>query len=1074
MKFMHPQFQYQKCVSSFVVIGIDDMLKSLMMRFSLTIFLKYSHSTRMPSLRVNDVDVQFPFDPYPAQAEYMRSVLTTLSRSGQALLESPTGTGKTLCLLCATCAWVKQQRDAITVGLRPPARQMSGKGIMGQPEPPAVMSLRIVYTSRTHAQLAQVIREFKKTSYASFFTMAVLGSREHLCVHNTVSKMASAQSMNSACSSVRGEQQCRFYSKIQFQLANPQRLRTLSGAELHSLGEDEGGHQMGERRPTMLSPVHDVEDLVKAGRSVGFCPYFYERAVSRDAEVVFLPYTYLFDPSVRKQLPFSLEDAILIIDEAHNLPSVLSGSANTNLPPVAIAQAMRELTIAVEMLRNEVRGGELDREREIQHAAKEEGFSVWKLLLARLEEIIDTTAQSKGQNIDTLRRSAGQAASRSEPTMRIAVPPPPGGGGVSSDELVLCGSTIFDILRCADLTPGNWRGSSSEGGLGEVLNQAMGTLSTSDAGCPGLQTLQSFLTNVFDAEGSLADIDENCRVVLQATAPSQGAGYYGRGGPSAAASGSASWTLGFWSLNTTSSMLRATQGTRAMILTSGTLSPLDHFAAELGVPFDVTLVGKHVIDPRQVMCSILAKGPSGASLNASYSFRGSEEYRLALGYSVLNIARNVPNGVLVFFPSYAAMNGALEMWKMTGGPQCDATVWGQLSELKSLFVEPSDGGELPLVIQNFQQCAEKDGRGGALLFAVCRGKISEGVDFSDKHGRCVLVVGIPYANQGDLFVRLKRQYITLSASRRPKVRGKLFTGDDWYRQEALRSVNQAIGRVIRHKDDFGCVVLADPRYTQLIDGLSTWITSSLERHETFGETYSAVAQFFHRWKRGGVAQQSKLHEVTCDDTSTDRQRSQVRAAAVAPKTAKQAQEFLDQDNERRRVETQGGMLDESTTTLPAPRPWQKAPAPSSFAKQEVALLTTSPHPGPMSSMEFCETIRQHTSTEGYATFRALLAEVAAMKRERTVTPPSGLSSDATAHEAEKKKSDAAFIAKFTDFTNRVVAFFESSYTSDTMSEKKKMVLLFSEFLPPVFQSLLHAILRKRRRVEEEGDSKHAP
>jgi regulator of telomere elongation helicase 1 len=1023
----------------------------------------------MPSLRVNDVEVQFPFDPYPAQAEYIRSVLTTLSRSGQALLESPTGTGKTLCLLCAACAWVKQQRDAIAVGFRPPARQVSGKGIMGQPEPPAVMPLRIVYTSRTHAQLAQVIREFKKTAYASSFTMAVLGSREHLCVHNTVSKMASAQSMNSACSSVRGEQQCRFYSKIQFQLTNSQRLRTLSGAELHSLGEDEGG-QMGERRPTMLSPVHDVEDLVKAGRSVGFCPYFYERAVSRDAEVVFLPYTYLFDPSVRKQLPFSLEDAILIIDEAHNLPSVLSGSANTNLPPVAIAQAMRELTIAVEMLRNEVRGGELDREREIQHAAKEEGFSVWKLLLARLEETIDTTAQSKGQNIDTLRRSAGHDGSAA--TMRITVPPPPGGGGVSSDELVLCGSTIFDILRCADLTPGNWRGSSSEGGLGEVLNQAMGTLSTSDAGCPGLQTLQSFLTNVFEAEGSLADIDENCRVVLQATAPSQGAtGYYGRGAPSAAASGSASWTLGFWSLNTTSSMLRATQGTRAMILTSGTLSPLDHFAADLGVPFDVTLVGKHVIDPHQVMCSILAKGPSGASLNASYAFRGSEEYRLALGYSVLNIARNVPNGVLVFFPSYAAMNGALEMWKMTGGPQCDATVWGQLSELKSLFVEPSDGGELPLIIQNFQQCAEKDGRGGALLFAVCRGKISEGVDFSDKHGRCVMVVGIPYANQGDLFVRLKRQYITLSAPRRPKVRGKLFTGDDWYRQEALRSVNQAIGRVIRHKDDFGCVVLADPRYAQLVDGLSTWITSSLERHETFGETYSAVAQFFHRWKRGGIAQQSKLHESIGDLTSTDR-RSQVMAASVAPQTAKQAQEFLDQDKERRRVETHV-VLDESTTALPASRPLHKAPAPAGFAKQEVAPLTTSPLPGPMSSMEFCETIKQRTSTEGYATFRALLAEVAAMKRERTVAPLSGSSGDTTTHEADKKKSDAAFIAKFTDFTNRVVAFFETSYTSDSMSGKKKMVLLFCEFLPPVFQSLLHAILRKRRR-DEEGESKQAP
>lgn len=43
---------------------------------------------------------------------------------------------------------------------------------------------------------------------------------------------------------------------------------------------------------------------------------------------------------------------------------------------------------------------------------------------------------------------------------------------------------------------------------------------------------------------------------------------------------------------------------------------------------------------------------------------------------------------------------------------------------------------------------------------MCRGKISEGVDFADMHGRCVIVAGIPFANQADLFVRLKKQYYT--------------------------------------------------------------------------------------------------------------------------------------------------------------------------------------------------------------------------------------------------------------------------------------------------------------------------
>jgi hypothetical protein len=38
------------------------------------------------------------------------------------------------------------------------------------------------------------------------------------------------------------------------------------------------------------------------------------------------------------------------------------------------------------------------------------------------------------------------------------------------------------------------------------------------------------------------------------------------------------------------------------------------------------------------------------------------------------------------------------------------------------------------------------------------------------------------------------------------------TGDDWYKQQASRAVNQAMGRVIRHLHDFGAIILADERF----------------------------------------------------------------------------------------------------------------------------------------------------------------------------------------------------------------------------------------------------------------------
>lgn len=37
------------------------------------------------------------------------------------------------------------------------------------------------------------------------------------------------------------------------------------------------------------------------------------------------------------------------------------------------------------------------------------------------------------------------------------------------------------------------------------------------------------------------------------------------------------------------------------------------------------------------------------------------------------------------------------------------------------------------------------------------------------------------------------------------------SADEWYQVDAIRSVNQSIGRVLRHKDDFGVVILVDSR-----------------------------------------------------------------------------------------------------------------------------------------------------------------------------------------------------------------------------------------------------------------------
>lgn len=42
---------------------------------------------------------------------------------------------------------------------------------------------------------------------------------------------------------------------------------------------------------------------------------------------------------------------------------------------------------------------------------------------------------------------------------------------------------------------------------------------------------------------------------------------------------------------------------------------------------------------------------------------------------------------------------------------------------------------------------------------------------------------------------------------------QVLTGEEWYSQQASRAVNQAVGRVIRHRHDYGAIIFCDERYS---------------------------------------------------------------------------------------------------------------------------------------------------------------------------------------------------------------------------------------------------------------------
>ena len=211
----------------------------------------------MPTYTVAGVPVEFPYEAYEVQLAYMEKVVLALSRGQNALLESPTGTGKTLSLLCAALGW----RRAMVESARPAANHPSGSGApaaddlgqtlkasLGQAQGSGQGQLkgrlpRIIYASRTHSQLQQVVRELRRTVHRP--TVCVLGSREQLCVHPHVKTLTGA-AQGAACQALTAALGCGFHTKLQL-------LKRKHGGQL-----EHPEKQLEESERTLP----DIEDFV--------------------------------------------------------------------------------------------------------------------------------------------------------------------------------------------------------------------------------------------------------------------------------------------------------------------------------------------------------------------------------------------------------------------------------------------------------------------------------------------------------------------------------------------------------------------------------------------------------------------------------------------------------------------------------------------------------------------------------------------------------------------------------------------------------------------------------------------
>eukprot|EP01117_Protostelium_nocturnum_P016311 TRINITY_DN6429_c0_g1_i1.p1 TRINITY_DN6429_c0_g1~~TRINITY_DN6429_c0_g1_i1.p1 ORF type:complete len:780 (+),score=226.14 TRINITY_DN6429_c0_g1_i1:416-2755(+) len=309
-------------------------------------------------------------------------------------------------------------------------------------------------------------------------------------------------------------------------------------------------------------------------------------------------------------------------------------------------------------------------------------------------------------------------------------------------------------------------------------------------------------------------------------------------------------------------------GVRNIVLTSGTLSPLDSWQFEFQLEFPVRLENLHVIKPSQIWVQTVSKGPMGGALNSSYKSRNSDEYKSELGNLIVNCARIVPHGLLVFFPSYGNMSQCLDFWKRPPN-NGDRSIWERIVQLKQPVEEPKNSASFNEAMKDFYNKVKDKSHKGAVFFAVCRGKVSEGLDFSDDNGRAVIITGLPFPSTIDPKVTLKKNHLNAAIAESTKKNEKIpsLSGNQWYHQQASRAVNQSCGRIIRHIADYGAVILADERFARNENSsqLSSWLIPHVKTNNTFGEFHQSLAKFFQSAK--APAQQTPLTSASITNSA---------------------------------------------------------------------------------------------------------------------------------------------------------------------------------------------------------------
>ncbi|CAN8212736.1 unnamed protein product [Coccothraustes coccothraustes] len=679
---------------------------------------------------------------------------------------------------------------------------------------------KIYYCSRTHSQLSQFVREVQKSPFGKDTRLVSLGSRQNLCVNEEVRRLGALQLINDRCMEM---QKNKHEKKSNEENEGKKRRVSRTVCPFYSF------EQMQFLRDEVLVEVKDIEQLVSLGRETKACPYYGSRFAIPAAQLVVLPYQMLLHEPTRNAAGIKLKDQVVIIDEAHNLIDTITCIHSAEVSGSQLCCAHSQLSQYMERYRKRLKAKNLMYIKQILYLLEQfvamlggnvnqnPGSQAVSQTGTVLKSINDFLFQSQIDNINLFK--VQRYCEKSLISRKLFGFVERYGGTASA---VKTNKENQKVAGLQDFLLTLQQGSDKEGAPqspqpGEAEHDQLRTASP-------LMQIEGFLS-------ALTNANQDGRVILNRQ---------GTVGQS---------SLKFLLLNPAVHFAKVVEECRAVIIAGGTMQPVADFREQLlccaGVdPARIVEFScGHVIPPENILPIILCSGPSNQQLEFTYQTRDLPQMMDETGRILCNLCNVIPGGVVCFFPSYEYEKQVYGHWEKSG-------LLSRLAARKKIFQEPKKANQVEQVLVEYAKCIKRCSQTGgqmtgALLLSVVGGKMSEGINFSDDLGRCVIMVGMPYPNIRSPELQEKMTWLDKTM---PRAGGQA-PSRVLIENLCMKAVNQSIGRAIRHQKDFASILLLDHRYARpaIFNKLPQWIRERTQVKPAFGSAFAELRKF-HRGK----------------------------------------------------------------------------------------------------------------------------------------------------------------------------------------------------------------------------------